>query len=369
MPPTRYLFVSTPVGPLGSGIGGGVELNLLNLARQLVRHGDEVRILAPAGSETGDIPCTTVAGLPPKFAQASDREAPVQFSLPSVLANLWNKTRQLAPQFDLVVNWAYDWLPLYLTPFLQQPVAHIISMASLNNGLDIAISHVRQAFPGTVAVHSRAQAATFPDVPRYPLTILPCGIDLNQYTFVPQASQPPCWIGRLAPEKGLEDCAALSELLQIPITVLGKLQDTHYWDNVRSRFPGAQLDYRGFLPTHKMQQIIGQSRALLVTPKWVEAFGMVAVEALACGVPAIVYNRGGPAEIVESGISGWVVEPDNIAALAEAVLKIDAIDRRACRDRVETHFSLDTMHATFKQWSHIILAHKSDGRGPLLKNN
>ncbi|MEO1131634.1 MAG: glycosyltransferase [Cyanobacteria bacterium J06639_1] len=356
MSSTRYLFVSTPVGALGSGVGGGVELNLLNLARQLVDRGDEVRILAPEHSQTGKIPVTTVSGLPPDFAQASGRRSPVQFPLPSTLANLWDAARQLAPQFDLVVNWAYDWLPLYLTPFFDTPVAHIISMGSLNDGIDAQITRLRQTHPGAIAVHSRAQAATFPDLPESPLFILPCGIDLTQYDFVPQASESLCWIGRIAPEKGLEDCAALSEKLQAPITILGKMQDSDYLDEVRSRFPQAQLDYRGFLPTAELQQVLGRSRALIMTQKWIEAFGMVAVEALACGVPVVTYDRGGPAEIVESGVSGWVVPADDVGALADAVAKSDRLHRRDCRDRAEQFYSLDVMHQYFKQWTDALLA-------------
>ncbi|MEO0852394.1 MAG: glycosyltransferase [Cyanobacteria bacterium J06648_11] len=362
MPPTRYLFVSTPVGAIGSGIGGGVELNVMNLARQLVDRGDEVHIIAPESSQTGTIPVTTVAGCPPDFAQASERRSPVQLPLPSTLANLWDAARQLAPKFDLTVNWAYDWLPLYLTPFIDAPVVHIISMGSLNDGIDAQISQLRRTHPGTIAVHSRAQAATFPDVPEAPFAILPCGIDLTQYDFVSQASASLCWVGRIAPEKGLEDCAALSEILQVPITILGKMQDSDYWDDVRSRFPQAQFDYRGFLPTAELQQIVGRSRALVMTPKWIEAFGMVAVEALACGVPVVTYDRGGPAEIVESGVSGWVVPADDIHALAAAVENSDRIDRQACRDRAVTHYSLAVMHARFKQWSTPLLVRDTRDR-------
>lgn len=355
MPSTRYLFVSTPVGALGSGIGGGVELNLTNLARQLVERDDEVRILAPESSQTGKIPVTTVPGLPPDFAQASGRRSPVQFPLPSTLANLWDTARQLAPEFDLVVNWAYDWLPLYLTPFFETPVAHIISMGSLNDGIDAQISQLRQTHPGAIAVHSHAQAATFPNVPDSPLFVLPCGIDLTQYDFVPQASESLCWIGRIAPEKGLEDCAALSDRLHVPVTILGKMQDSNYWDEVRSRFPQAQLDYRGFLPTAELQKVLGRSQALLVTPKWIEAFGMVAVEALACGVPVITYDRGGPAEIIESGVSGWVVPADDVNALAEAVKTSDRLNRKDCRDRAEHYYSLEVMYQRFKQWTDPLL--------------
>ncbi|WP_227498514.1 glycosyltransferase family 4 protein [Synechococcus sp. PCC 7336] len=348
--------MSTPVGPLGSGIGGGVELNILNLARALLRHGDRVHILAPANSQIEGIPHTTVPGQPPTFAQARGRNTPVELPLPSTLANLWELARRMAPDFDAIVNWAYDWLPFYLTPWFDRPIAHIVSMGSLNDGLDAAITSVRQTFPNTVAVHSRAQAATFPDLADAPFRILPCGIDLSNYQFISHPTAQLCWVGRIAPEKGLEDCAALSQKLGLPVAVLGRMQDPDYWQRIVETYPGAQLDYRGFLATEQMQAEVGRARALVATPKWTEAFGMVVVEAMACGVPAIVYDRGGPAEIVASGETGWVVQPDRIDALAAAVGQLDRIDRRACRARVEQHYSLAAMQRQFSQWMREIAA-------------
>ena len=160
---------------------------------------------------------------------------------------------------------------------------------------------------------------------------------------------------RIAPEKGLEDAAALSQQLGRKVVVLGKMQEPDYWDSIQRQYPQAQLDYRGFLPTENMQQVVGRSRALLVTPKWVEAFGMVVVEAMACGVPAIAYDRGGPAEIVKSGTTGWVVECDRVEELRRGVEAIDKIDRKACRARIERHYSLAAMKTSFQTWTQTIL--------------
>ena len=170
---------------------------------------------------------------------------------------------------------------------------------------------------------------------------------MEKYAFV-EAPQPYLsWVGRISPEKGLEDCAAVSQILQLPVAVLGKMQDSDYWEQIQRNYPQAQLDYKGFLPTEELQQIVGQSRGALVTPKWVEAFGMVVLETLACGVPVVAYNRGGPAEIVVSGQSGWVVTPDSVSELVDAVRRLDEIDRRACRLRVEEEYSVEAMYLRF----------------------
>ncbi len=357
--PRRYLFLSTPVGPLGSGAGGGVELNLSNLTRALIQMGDQVRVLAPEGSRIAGLPedvIEPVAGLPPRYAQTQSRDQPVHIQTPSLLAHLWQRAAQLQDQFDLIVNWSYDWLSFYLTDFFHTPVAHIVSMGSLSDAVDQALEHIAHTYPGRLAVHSRAQAQTFAFAQaemaagRDPFVYLPCGVDLQNYDFVPWGNGSLCWIGRIAPEKGLEDCAALSEKTGIPVVILGHLQEPGYWQQIQEQYPQAQLDYRGFLPTRHMQQILGQCSALVMTPKWIEAFGMVAVEALACGVPVITYRRGGPAEIVSDGETGWVVEPDDVLALADAVSRLDRIERSLCRQRVEQHYSLEVMAERFLAW-------------------
>lgn len=358
--PYRYLFLSTPVGPLGSGAGGGVELNLANLTRVLLQMGSQVRVLAPVGSRMAELPeevIEPVAGLPPAYAQTQRRDQPVLIHTPSLLANLWQRAAHLQDQFDLIVNWSYDWLSFYLTDFFRTPVAHIVSMGSLSDAVDQALEHIAHRYPGRLAVHSRAQAQTFAfaraemAAGRDPFVYLPCGVDLRLYDFVPQGNGSLCWIGRIAPEKGLEDCAALAEKTGRPVVILGHLQEPGYWQQIQEQYPHAQLDYRGFLPTPQMQRILGQCSALVMTPKWVEAFGLVAVEALVCGVPVITYRRGGPAEIVSDGETGWIVEPDNVAALAEAVERLDHIDRSRCRQRAEEHYSLGAMAEQFLAWS------------------
>jgi UDP-glucose:tetrahydrobiopterin glucosyltransferase len=324
----------------------------------MIRQGDAVQVLAPAGSVIEGVPCITAPGLAPQYAQTLPRDLPVEIPIPSVLANLWEIAFTNQSQFDIVINWAYDWLPFYLTRFFRTPVAHIVSMGSLTNALDLTVKETLKAFPGSVAVHSMAQAATFKfaqaslEAGENPFFILPCGIDLNHYTYVPEVREAPiCWIGRISPEKGLEDCAAIAQRCGIPVLVLGRMQDVDYWSQIQLKYPDAPLYYRGFFPTHEMQAILGKSRALLMTPKWIEAFGVVVVEALACGVPVVTYRRGGPAEIVEQGKTGWIVDPDNIDQAVDALNKVSDIKRQACRQRAESHYSLPVMAQVFKRWT------------------
>ena len=81
-----------------------------------------------------------------------------------------------------------------------------------------------------------------------------------------------------------------------------------------------------------------------------EAYGNVVVEALACGVPVIAYDRGGPGEIIQNGETGWLVPPDDRDALAEATLRVSSIDRHACRHWVERCASQEGLAARVEAW-------------------
>ena len=349
----KLLFVSTPVGPLGSGVGGGVELTLLNMLTALTGRGHTIQVIAPQDSRLPHHPVIEVPGRPQILAQTQSRETPIHLPDNSVLANMWSRVLALQSHYDLVVNFAYDWLPLYLTPFLTTPVAHLISMGSLTEAMDQIIGQIAQDYPYQIGVHTQAQAQTFPFAQHcYPVGN---GFDLSLYQFSATSAPYLCWLGRIAPEKALEDAVAAAERTGLPLKVMGHIQDQTYFDSIRTQFPQAQIDYLGFLDTAAMQQVLRQSQGLLVTPRWVEAFGNVVIEALACGVPVVAYNRGGPAEIIREGETGWLVEADNVEALIQGVQKLPEIDRQACRQQAEQDYSLSAFAERLEQWFQKIL--------------
>jgi len=348
----RLLLLSTPVGPLGSGLGGGVELTLHNIAQELHRRGHDLQIVAPQGSEE-TLPLVEIAGNPQVTAQTLKLDAPVSLPANAVLANMWEYARQVERDYDLLVNFAYDWLPFYLTPFFDRPIAHLVSMGSLSLAMDQAIGQVAARFPGTIGVHSQAQADTFAFAER--CRCLGNGLDLSRYQFQDTSGEFLAWVGRIAPEKGIEDAIAASQQTGIPLKVLGAMPDPDYWQQVCQTYPDAPVHYAGFLPTPQLQQALGQCRGLLMTPRWVEAFGNVAIEALACGVPVIAYRRGGPAEIVQDGKTGWLVEPDSIDGLVQAIAYLDQIDRHTCRQQAEAQYSMAAMGDRVEAWFEDVL--------------
>lgn len=349
----KLLFVSTPVGPLGSGLGGGVELTLYNVAQEMIRRGHHLQIVAPTNSTWNDLPLVQIPGNLQIIAQSQERKDPITMPENSLLANMWDYARQVQANYDLIVNFAYDWLPFYLTPFFHRPIAHLVSMGSLSNALDQIIKKVAQQFPNTIGFHTQTQAATF--ALEQQSAILSSGINLSLYDFCGEPKQQLAWVGRIAPEKGLEDAVAASQATNIPLKIMGKIQDDFYWQKICHNYPNAPLEYLGFLSTNQMQQLLRQCRALLMTPRWVEAFGNVIIESLGCGVPVISYRRGGPAEIIQDGKTGFLVEPDRVPDLINAIARLDEIDRQACRHQAETEYSLQALGDRFENWFYKIL--------------
>ena len=344
----KILFLSTSVGSLGSGQGGGVELTVQNLAQELLRRGHKLEVVAPEGSFLTNIRVTAIAGNLQIPVQTQSRDVSICLPDNSVLANMWDYARKVQHKYDLLVNFAFDWLPFYLTPFFDTTIAHFISMGSMTVASDRIMNQVIQQYPGTFGVYTQSQADTFPFADNCEILSSAIDLSLYQYNDTPEASL--AWLGRIAPEKALEDAVAAVNITGTPLKIFGKIQDQDYWEQICRDFPDAPIEYQGFLTTVELQQALGKCRALLMTPRWIEAFGNVAIEALACGVPIIAYHRGGPSEIVKHGKTGWLVEPDSVTGLVEAINKIDRINRQLCRQQAESEYSLAALGDRFETW-------------------
>ncbi len=348
----RILIISTPVGPLGSGEGGGVELTLHSLVLGLTGRGHQVEVLAPAQSLHVGAVVHQIPGALQPSAHTADRDTLVSIPADGVLAAMCEWARVHQDEFDVILNLAYDWLPFYLTPFfVTTPLAHLVSMATLSDVMDDAITRAAELRPRNVAMHSQAQADTFPTLSQL-VPVIGSGVAVERYDMHIVADEPRYigFIGRISPEKGLDDVVAVAEATGLPLKVWGLMQDPSVWDAAITAHPRANVSYEGFLPTDELQAAIGGCAAIVMAPKWVEAFGNVAIEAMATGVPVISYRRGGPAEIIADGKTGFLVEPDDVDGLIAAVSNIDELDRVECRQRVEEEFSIPALAARVEQW-------------------
>jgi UDP-glucose:tetrahydrobiopterin glucosyltransferase len=350
----KLLVVATPLGPLGSGRGGGVELTLTGLVAGLLERGHQLTVLAAEASQLpadcGAAELWTCRGTPQASAQHQSREAPTSLPANSLLARQWRRVLRDGPSagFTAVLNLAYDWLPFWLTPTAPLPLFHLVSMGSVSAAMDAAIADVATWDQRRLAFHTRAQAADFA-LPE-PAVLVGNGFDLAAYRFCADPEPMLGWVGRVAPEKGLEDAAVAAARLGQRLAVWGLVEDAAYAAAVEASVPAGTIEWRGFLPTAELQAQLGTCRALLNTPKWNEAYGNVVVEAMACGVPVVAYRRGGPSELVQPGINGILVPPDDVAALADAVQQACAIDRAGCRRWAETHASREALAERIETW-------------------
>ena len=350
--PLHLVLVSTPIGALGSGRGGGVELTLASLVRGLLGRGHQLTLVAPEGSRSPQpspsLHLETVAGVDQPSWQHAEHQAPVTIPADGLLPRLWDRALALAGEADAVLNFSYDWLPLWLTPRVQQPLFHLVSMGSVAQVMDQQIADLARWDQRRLAFHTQAQANDFA-LPA-PARLVGNGFDLGAYSFQARADGPLGWAGRVAPEKGLEDAAAVAAALGETLLVWGVREDEDYAQRVEAGVPAGTIEWRGFLPTEALQQQLGQCRALINTPKWNEAYGNVVVEALACGVPVVAYNRGGPGELVQHGRTGLLVTPDDVDALRRATVEVASLERRHCRAWVEANASQEVFAQRVEAW-------------------
>ncbi len=330
----KIILISTPIGFVGSGKGGGVELTLVSLIKGLLELGNEVTLVAPEGSRLPKsckrAQLINIPGMTQISWQHQDKNSPIIIPMNGVLPRLLDCALNIAKDYDAIINLSYDWLPLWATPHLEVDIFHLISMGAVSEVMRNTINNLSKTHHRRLAFHTYSQASDY-DLKKEPI-ILGNGFDLKDYHFKKETTGPLGWAGRVAPEKGLEDAAEVASSIGETLLVWGVVEDKTYAKNIELSFPFGTIEWRGFLKTHDFQNQLGTCRAFINTPKWNEAYGNVVMEAMACGVPVVAYDRGGPGELIKSGLTGWLVPPDDVDQLKIAVSKIDQIDRNDCRN-------------------------------------
>ncbi len=341
------LFVTAPVGPLGSGAGGGVETNLLNLTPRLTDRGIRCAIVAPVGSVIDDDRVTILEadGVVPVYATTADRTIGVTQDPDGLLERMWDVARAHQHDFDVIIALTYDWLSYYLTPFFTTPVGHIVSLSSQIERVDVELRRQLERSPDRFAGVTRTQAATFGARAADAMTPMFGGVDLGRIAvpaFVVSGRRL-AWVARVSQEKGLRDAFEVCDRTGYALDVCGLVQEPELLGECRAAFPAVDVTVHGFVSQRQVSDVLSHATAMLMTHSWVEAFGNTAVEALAVGTPVISYARGGPTEIIDDGITGYLVEPGSVESMASAVNRVGALDRRACRRVVEERFTLDQL--------------------------
>lgn len=170
------------------------------------------------------------------------------------------------------------------------------------------------------------------------------GMDADLYRFHPESGEYLAFLGRISPEKRPDRAIQIAIGAGVPLRMAAKIDpaDRDYYEGkIRPLMDHPLVTFVGEIGDAEKSRFLGRARALLFPIDWPEPFGLVMIEAMACGTPVIAYDCGSVPEVVEPGLTGLIVR-----SLDQAIAAVDAVgryDRRAIRDRFEARFSARAM--------------------------
>jgi UDP-glucose:tetrahydrobiopterin glucosyltransferase len=340
------------MAPLVSAIrepqGGGSQAFVSDLARGLAGRGHQVHVYAATGSQipgvtvidTGVDPGSLAATLYRAAGPADHDPAPAE----SAFARAYSAVRE--NRYDLIHNHAFDAPAISVAAGLDTPVVHTLHLPP-DEAIAAALRQaaLRQAARGgqapAVACVSVFQASIWRAVARVD-AILPPYVPTRSVPWSDAAGDGVVFAGRLSPEKGAAEAIDIAQAAGARIDVYGDVYDADYArDQIAPRRDAPGVAVHPGVPRTSMWAVMARAAAVICPSRWDEPFGMAAADAQACGTPVVAFRRGGLAEIVVDGVTGFLVAPDDIQAAAECVRKTDQISRAACRDHAERHLDLE----------------------------
>ena len=168
------------------------------------------------------------------------------------------------------------------------------------------------------------------------------GIPLDEFTFDPAGGDDLLFFGRIHPDKGAAEAIAAARASGRRLVMAGIVQDEGYHQReVAPAIDGDRVRYLGPVGGERRVRTLGEARALLHLINFDEPFGLSVVEAMACGTPVIATRRGSMPELIEHGVTGFLV--DSAEEAISAIERVGELDRAACRARVAERFSVDRM--------------------------
>lgn len=376
----RIAFLAPLVAPIAPPYLGGAQALLADLAAGLAARGHDVTLYALPGSAvlgarivpvTGSVaPANLGVQVAPKVdaydearddSDERDEDEPDPFALdPALYAadtaymDVYRAIARESARYDLVHAHAYDW-GAYAHSLIQPlPVVHTLHMPAGDPALDRLLGSLApppgSRHPRTRPVYlttvSQGCAATYAAVCRID-AVIHNGIAVERVPFVPRVASdaPLLFAGRMSPEKGVIDALEIAARSGRPLLVVGDVYDKAYFAaEVEPRLAAMpNATYLGPRSREDVWRLMGDASALLCPSRWQEPFGLAPCEAQAAGTPVIAYARGGLGEVVADGRTGYVVAPGDVTAAADAVGRVGALDRAACRAWVSERFDLPHM--------------------------
>jgi glycosyltransferase involved in cell wall biosynthesis len=309
---------------------GGTERVVHWLTEELVALGHEVTLFASGDSHTS-------AKLEAGWPRALRLDGAIRDANALHMAML-ERVRQRAHDFDFL-HFHLDYYPFSL--FSRQAMPFV---TTLHGRLDLPeLQPVFNTF-STVPVISISNAQRRPVPQARWVRTIHHGLPEKLLTPKPVKPSYLAFLGRIAPEKAVDRAIRIAIECGIPLKIAAKVDraDREYFEEkIRPMIVSPHVEYIGEIGDHEKSEFLSGAHALLATIDWPEPFGLVMIEAMACGTPVIAFNRGSVPEVVDVGVTGFVVE-DELGAIG-AVEQLSDLSRDKVRKRFEERFTARRM--------------------------
>lgn len=325
---------------------GGTERIVSWLTEELVRQGHEVTLFASGDSLTG-------ARLVPGCSSAL-RLDPARPCAPALHALMVERVFQRCADFD-VIHLHIDGSPL--------------SLARRSTTASLTTLHGRLDLPGLDALYrefSDHPLVSISDAQRAPLPWASWAATIHHGLpadlLVPRTAPGRyfAFLGRISPEKRVDRAIEVARRTGIPLQIAAKVDENdrdYYESRIRPLIDGSLVRYVGEIGEHEKSAFLGDAIALLFLIDWPEPFGLAMIEAMACGTPVIAWRCGSVPEVLEHGVTGYVVDhPEQAVSCARAAA---ALDRRRCREAFLQRFSVERMARDYGALYHRLAAQRT----------
>ncbi len=339
------------VAPLNESVPpllyGGTERVVSYLTEELVRQGHEVTLFASGDSQTS---ARLVAGCP----RALWRDRECRETLPHH-ARLMEMVFRDRDRFD-VLHFHCDFLHF---PILRRcPCPNVTTLHGLVHPPDLG-PLLREFDDMPLVSISDSQRRPLPWA-NWQATVHH-GLPPDLFSFHERHEDYLALLGRISPDKGVDKAIAIALEAGKELKIAAKIypeDQAYYQQTIVPLIEGAggRIEFIGEVGGADKQSFLGRAEAMLFPIEWPEPFGLVMIEAMACGTPVVAFRRGSVPEVITEGVTGFVVE--DVAGAVAAVDRVSAIDRRGCRAAFEERFVAARMVANYLEiYDHLIAAH------------
>lgn len=304
---------------------GGTERIVSYLTEALVKEGHDVTLFASADSKTEarliSPPCDALRCGEPCY----DDHAFHVLLLETVRQHAWD--------FD-IIHFHIDAVHF---PLCRSE--HFCNITTLHGRLDSrGLAALFHEFSDTPVVSiSDAQRAPLPQANW--LKTVYHGLPTSLYSLGKGKGGYLAFVGRISPEKQVDHAIEIARRCHMPIRIAAKIDsyDRAYYEAVKDMLDQPHVEFIGEVDETEKRELLQNAHALLFPINWPEPFGLVMIEAMACGTPVIAYRRGSVPEVITDGVTGFVV--DNIEDAVEAVSRVPTLSRAACRQEFLKRFT------------------------------